>query len=76
MRGVKLIPFYRVSYRGDFHEAGRAFDIDPAHREEMEHHGRIVDDSPAEPMEPPVTEDPAEVKPRRGRPRRTDDGQS
>lgn len=73
---MKLIPFYRVSYRGDFHEAGSAFAIDPADREEMDRHGNIVDEpeAHAELAETPVTQAQAEAKPKRGRPRRAEDG--
>ncbi|NBI10250.1 hypothetical protein D1641_09540 [Colidextribacter sp. OB.20] len=72
---MKLIPFYRVSYHGDFHEAGKPFQIDPEDREEMSRHGTIlaisktVVDKPQEPVEAP-----AELKPKRGRPRRTENG--
>lgn len=67
---MKLNPSYRVSYRGQFYEAGAAFDIQPGDLKEMSCHGEILDE-PA----PPVLEPEAELvesKPRRGRPRRAE----
>lgn len=39
---MKCIPRYTVSYRGRWHDAGRAFDIDPADAEEMKKHGEVT----------------------------------
>lgn len=47
---MKCIPKYTVSYRGRWHDAGRAFDIDAADANEMKKHGEVV----AEPV--PETE--------------------
>lgn len=41
-----LIPNYTVSYKGVFHPAGKPFDIDPKDRNEMERHGKVVEDKP------------------------------
>lgn len=67
-------PNYTVSYKGVFHPAGKPFDIDPKDRNEMERHGKVVEDKPAPPAtltekaETPATEDkPAK---RGGRPRK------
>ena len=63
---MRFIPDYRVCYKGVFYECDEEFDIDPADAEEMSEHGEVVD----EPT--PPAEEPAEEKPRRGRPRRAD----
>jgi len=67
-------PNYTVSYKGVFHQAGTPFEIDPKDRTEMERHGKVVEDKPAQPAaltektETPATEDkPAK---RGGRPRK------
>lgn len=39
---MKFIPRYTVSYRGRWHDAGRAFDIDAADADEMKKHGEVV----------------------------------
>ena len=64
-------PNYTVSYKGVFHPAGKPFDIDPKDRNEMERHGKVVEDKPTtltEKTEAPAVED----KPIRkgGRPRK------
>jgi len=67
-------PNYTVSYKGVFHPAGKPFDIDPKDRNEMERHGKVVEDKPAQPASlTEKTEAPAvEDKPIRkgGRPRK------
>lgn len=63
---MRLVPKYRVSYRGEFYEAGHPFTIDESDLDEMKIHGTILEDS-----EPPLTEHR-----RPGRPRRVDNGQS
>jgi len=64
-------PNYTVSYKGVFHPAGKPFDIDPKDRNEMERHGKVVEDKPTtltEKTETTATEDkPAK---RGGRPRK------
>lgn len=55
-----FVPNYTVSYRGTFHPAGKAFEIDPIDSEEMKVHGTIQ-------------EEPIKQTPRRpGRPRKTE----
>lgn len=49
---MKCIPRYTVSYRGRWHDAGRAFEIDPADAEEMKKHGEVV----GEPVQPHAQE--------------------
>ena len=63
---MRCIPKYRVSYQGNFYEAGQVFDIDAKDEAEMKQHGRVVDDS---------TPPSAEAK-KPGRPRRVEHGQS
>ena len=41
-------PNYTVSYKGVFHPAGKPFDIDPKDRNEMERHGKVVEDKPVQ----------------------------
>lgn len=67
-------PNYTVSYKGVFHPAGKPFRINPKDRDELERHGKVVEDKPAQPTtltektEPSATEDkPAK---RGGRPRK------
>lgn len=62
---MRCIPKYRVSYQGNFYEAGQVFDIDAKDEAEMKRHGKVLDD----PTPPPVEK-------RAGRPRRVDHGQS
>ncbi len=38
---AQCTPFYTVSYRGKFHQAGKAFSIDEGDAEEMSKHGII-----------------------------------
>ena len=61
---MRLIPRYRVCYKGTFYKAGQEFRIEPKDENEMKQHGRVVDDPT-----------PPEVK-RPGRPRRVENGQS
>ena len=63
---MRCIPKYRVSYQGNFYEAGQVFDIDAKDEAEMKRHGRVVDDSTPPPAEP--------IRPMRTR--RTNNGQS
>lgn len=49
---MKLIPRYTVSYRGRWHDAGRAFDIDEKDAAEMKKHGEVI----GEPVQEPVQE--------------------
>jgi hypothetical protein len=42
-----------VSYRGRWHDAGRAFDIDPADAEEMKKHGEVTGEPVQEPVQEP-----------------------
>ena len=62
---MRCIPKYRVSYQGNFYEAGQVFDIDAKDEAEMKRHGTVMGD----PTPPPVEK-------RSGRPRRVDHGQS
>ena len=63
---MRCIPKYRVSYQGNFYEAGQVFDIDAKDEAEMKRHGTVLGDPT-----------PPAAKPRRaGRPRRVDNGQS
>lgn len=63
---MRCIPKYRVSYQGNFYEAGQVFDIDAKDEAEMKRHGTVLGDPT-----PPAAE------PRRaGRPRRVNNGQS
>lgn len=63
---MRCIPKYRVSYQGNFYEAGQVFDIDAKDEAEMNRHGTVLGDPT-----PPAAE------PRRaGRPRRVEHGQS
>lgn len=43
---MKFTPNYTVSYKGAFHPAGKAFDIDTEDAAEMQQHGKI-DETPA-----------------------------
>lgn len=61
---MRCIPKYRVSYQGNFYEAGQVFDIDAKDEAEMKRHGTVLGDPT-----------PPEVK-RPGRPRRVEHGQS
>ena len=63
---MRFIPKYRVSYQGNFYEAGQVFDIDAKDEAEMKRHGTVLDDPT-----PPA----AETR-RAGRPRRVEHGQS
>lgn len=38
---MRFTPHYTVSYKGKFHQAGKAFDIDSADAEEMSKHGAV-----------------------------------
>lgn len=81
---MKFIPNYRVCYNGQFHEALKEFDIDPADAEEMKEHGKIVEQAeesreddllekpgqPDEVEESESMEEPEEEQPKRGRPRK------
>lgn len=49
---MKCIPRYTVSYRGRWHDAGRAFDIDEKDAEEMKKHGEVI----GEPVQKTVQE--------------------
>lgn len=62
---MRFVPNYCVSYHGEFHNAGCAFEIDPQDTEEMSRHGTVVQDAP------PV--EPEEPEPRRGRPKKTEE---
>ena len=46
---MKCIPRYTVSYRGIWHEAGRAFEIDAEDADELKKHGEIVGEPAPEP---------------------------
>lgn len=62
---MRFVPDYCVSYRGAFHYAGCAFEIDPKDAEEMSRHGTVMQEvRPVEPEEP---------EPRRGRPKKTEE---
>lgn len=63
---MRCIPKYRVSYQGNFYEAGQVFDIDAKDEAEMKRHGTVLGDPT-----PPTVE---AKKP--GRPRRVEHGQS
>ena len=63
---MRCIPKYRVSYQGNFYEAGQVFDIDAKDEAEMKRHGTVLGDPT-----PPT----AETK-KPGRPRRVEHGQS
>lgn len=79
---MKFIPNYRVCYNGQFHEALKEFEIDPADSEEMKEHGRIIgksedktDDETTDETEQQdeaekteSKDETAEEKPKRGRP--------
>lgn len=77
---MKFIPNYRVCYNGEFHEALKEFEIDPADAEEMKEHGKVVeqakedrkDEQPEENEveESESTEETEEEQPKRGRPRK------
>lgn len=65
---MKVIPDYRVCYKGEFYEAHDEFDIDPKDADEMSEHGEIVDDNNADEREEQHTKyDTHEDKPKRGR---------
>lgn len=38
---MRFTPHYMVSYKGEFHKAGKAFNIDSADAEEMSKHGIV-----------------------------------
>lgn len=38
---MRFTPNYTVSYHGEFHAAGKPFDIDAADEEEMKQHGTV-----------------------------------
>lgn len=57
---MKLIPSYRVCYKGIFYSAFETFEIDPLDQAEMSRHGKIVDEAAPESLNG--------EKPRRGRP--------
>ena len=63
---MRCIPKYRVSYQGNFYEAGQVFDIDAKDEAEMKRHGTVLGDPT-----PPAVE---AKKP--GRPRRVEQGKS
>ena len=63
---MRCIPKYRVSYQGNFYEAGQAFDIDAKDEIEMKRHGTVLGD--------PTPRTVEAKKP--GRPRRVEHGQS
>lgn len=63
---MRCIPKYRVSYQGNFYEAGQVFDIDAKDEAEMKRHGTVLGD-PTPPLVAPQ-------RPVRGR--RTNNGQS
>lgn len=63
---MRIIPKYRVSYKGVFYEAGEEFQIENKDAEEMKRHGAVLGDPT-----PPTVE---AKKP--GRPRRVEHGQS
>ena len=62
---MRFIPKYRVSYQGNFYEAGQVFDIDAKDEAEMKRHGTVLGDPT-----------PPTIEKRAGRPRRGDHGQS
>ena len=57
---AKFVPYYTVSYGGEYHRAGKSFEIKDDDVEEMRQHGTII---------PEVV--PEKKKP--GRPKRTID---
>ncbi len=63
---MRCIPKYRVSYQGNFYEAGQVFDIDAKDEAEMKRHGTVLGDPTPPPAEP--------IRPMRTR--RTNNGQS
>lgn len=64
---AKLVPYYTVSYRGEYHKAGQAFEIHDGDVEEMRQHGTIIPEKKAQKAEP-VKEEPAKRK--RGAPKK------
>lgn len=43
---MKLIPKYRISYKGMFYENGEAIEIDSKDMDSMKRHGKIVEEEP------------------------------
>lgn len=52
---MRFVPNYCVSYHGEFHNAGCAFEIDREDAEEMSRHGTVAEDAPADVKNPPAT---------------------
>lgn len=52
---MRFVPNYCVSYHGEFHNAGCAFEIDREDAEEMSRHGTVAEDAPADVKDPPAT---------------------
>ncbi len=66
---TKLVPYYTVSYRGEYHKAGQPFEIYDGDLEEMRQHGTIMQEKNTAKVEPePTTEEPAKRK--RGAPKK------
>lgn len=67
---MRFVPNYCVSYHGEFHNAGCAFEIAREDAEEMSRHGTIIQEAamPDEQTEPDMDE-----QPRRGRPKKTEE---
>ena len=53
---MRFTPNHMVSYHGNFYEAGKTFDIEPAEAEEMQQYGNI------EPADEPADEPPRKGK--------------
>lgn len=39
---VRFVPYYTVTYRGEYHKGGQSFEIEDDDVEEMQQHGTIV----------------------------------
>lgn len=67
---MRFIPNYCVSYHGEFHSAGRPFEIDQSDAQEMSKHGSIIQEeiTTDQQIEPDMDE-----QPRRGRPKKTEE---
>lgn len=53
---MRFTPNHMVSYHGNFYEAGKAFEIEPAEAEEMQQYGYVD-----------PHQEPADEPPRRGK---------
>lgn len=46
---MKIVPKYGVWYDGERYSGGEAFEINPSDKKEMQKHGTVVEEPPAEP---------------------------